>query len=77
MTFIETKTDIGLYFAVVQGQSNVADARDVMDAYNGSISSIFNAIGLADEYLADAQASDTELLLPVVGIIDDPFSAAV
>ena len=77
VTFIETKTDIGLYFAVVQGQSNVADARDVMDAYNGSISSIFNAIGLADEYLADAQASDTELLLPVLGIIDDPFSAAV
>ncbi|MCK0149997.1 DUF4214 domain-containing protein [Marivita sp. S6314] len=77
VAFIETKTDIGLYFAVIQGQSDVADARDVMDAFDGSISSLFNAIGLADDALAAAELGSTDLLLPVVGVIDDPFSAAV
>ncbi|MFP7674217.1 DUF4214 domain-containing protein [Marivita sp. S0852] len=75
VSYIETKTDIGLYYAVIQGQSDVADARDVMDAFDGTVPSVITALDLADDALADAQAGSTDLLLPVVGVIDDPFSA--
>ncbi|SHG71068.1 DUF4214 domain-containing protein [Marivita hallyeonensis] len=73
VAYIENKTDIGLYFAVVQGQSNVTAARNVMDAFDGSLASIDEAINLADTALASAEASDTELLLPVIGVIASPF----
>lgn len=71
--YIENKTDIGLYFSAIQGQSNLAAANDVMDAFNGSADSVQDAQSLADAALAAAENGDTELLLPVIGVIESPF----
>lgn len=74
VAYIEAKTDIGLYFAVIQGQSNLTAANTVMDAFDGSAASLSAAQTLSDDALADAVVSDTELLLPVIGVIDNPFA---
>lgn len=73
VAYVDAKTDIGLYFAVIQGQNNTDDATDVMDTFNGTTESIMDAVSLSDTTLAEAIDSSTELLLPVVGVIDSPF----
>lgn len=74
VAYIESKTDLGLYFAVIQGQSNLTAANAVMDAFDGTAGSLTSARDLSDTAFLDAQASNTELLLPVVGVIDAPFA---
>ncbi|OSQ52515.1 DUF4214 domain-containing protein [Marivita geojedonensis] len=74
VAYIENKTDIGLYFAVIQGQSDVAAANSVMAAFDGSASSIDAAQALSDAALSDAVAGSSDLLLPVVGVVDSPFA---
>ncbi|MCR9156705.1 MAG: DUF4214 domain-containing protein [Rhodobacteraceae bacterium] len=74
VAYIEDKTDIGLYFAVVQGQNNLAAANSVMDAFNGSAESLSAARDLSDASLIVAETGSTDLLMPVVGVIDNPFA---
>lgn len=74
VAYIESKTDLGLYFSVIQGQSNLTAANAVMDAFDGTASSLIAAQALSDTALADAESSSTELLLPVLGVIDNPFA---
>jgi hypothetical protein len=71
---IEAKTDLGLYFAVIQGQNDLAAANSVMNAFDGSADSLVTAQGLADASLAAAVSGSTDLLMPVVGVIDTPFA---
>lgn len=73
VAYIEAKTDIGLYFAVTQGQNNLDDARAVMDTFNGSENSVTDAIAVADAAYQEALASTDTLLMPVVGVIESPF----
>jgi len=75
--YIENKTDIGLYFAAIQGQSNLTAANDVMSVFNGSAQSVETAQSLADASLAAAETGTTELLLPVIGVVDNPFAEVV
>lgn len=74
VAYIEGKTDLGLYFAVIQGQNNLNAANSVMDAFNGSAQSLATAQALSDTSLATAEAGSTDLLMPVVGVIDTPFA---
>jgi len=74
VAYIEGKTDLGLYFAVIQGQNNLNAANSVMDAFNGSAQSLATAQALSDASLATAEAGSTDLLMPVVGVIDTPFA---
>lgn len=74
VAYIESKTDLGLYFAVIQGQNDIAAANSVMDAFDGSADSLTIAQGLSDASLATAEAGNTDLLMPVVGVIDNPFA---
>ncbi|MGJ8602520.1 MAG: DUF4214 domain-containing protein [Marivita sp.] len=74
VAYIENKTDIGLYFAVIQGQSDLEAANAVMDAFNGTVGSLSTAQALADAAFAEAQSGSTDLLLPVVGGIANPFA---
>lgn len=73
VAYIENKTDIGLYFAVVQGQNNLEAANSVMNEFNGSAASLQDAISLADSAYATALDSSTDLLMPVIGVVDTAF----
>ena len=71
--FIENKTDLGLYFAVIQGQNNLTAAQNVMDIFDGSQESLLDAAAASADAYDLALASDTELLMPVIGVVDSPF----
>jgi hypothetical protein len=74
--YLETKTDIGAYFAVHKGMSNVDSASAAMALFDGSQASIDDAVAAIDGYYQDALAPlDGEFLMPLIGVLDDPFSA--
>ncbi|MEM9249364.1 MAG: DUF4214 domain-containing protein [Pseudomonadota bacterium] len=73
---ITDKADIGLYYAVTRGMSDVEDAADAMELYDGSDASKLAARDAIDGYYADAlSADDGAFLLSLVGVADDPFAA--
>ncbi|WP_435673270.1 DUF4214 domain-containing protein [Marivita sp.] len=74
--YLSDKTDIGTYFAVIRGLSDLPDANAVMDLVvrgdQGSIDTAFEAI---NAIYADALDADTgAFLIQLVGIVDDPFT---
>ncbi|MCX7560297.1 DUF4214 domain-containing protein [Sulfitobacter sp. F26204] len=73
--YLATKTDIGTYFGVIKGLSDVADATAAMQLYlRGDDSSIQGAIDKIDqEYAAALSDSNGEFLMQLVGVVDDPF----
>jgi hypothetical protein len=73
--FLATKSDIGAYYAVIRGLSDVPDARSVMSRYDGSTASIRAAVDLADSFFdAASDPNNGDFLFPLVGVIDDPFA---
>ncbi|MFG6531958.1 MULTISPECIES: DUF4214 domain-containing protein [unclassified Sulfitobacter] len=75
--YLETKTDVGAYFAVTKGMSDVDNAIEVMDFYDGSEAGVDAAINAADSFYADAlNATTGDFLMPIVGVLDDPFAMA-
>jgi hypothetical protein len=75
--FLETKTDIGAYFAVHKGMSDVDDAVAAMALFDGSAGSVDNAVAAIDGFYADALDPSTgEFLMPLVGVLNDPFAIA-
>ena len=70
---VSDKADIGLYYAVVKGLSDVEDARAAMEAYDrGSPAS-----GLAAARdMIDGFADEAGFTMRLVGVIDDPFAMA-
>ncbi|PWL36470.1 DUF4214 domain-containing protein [Marivita sp. XM-24bin2] len=73
--YLENKTDIGTYFAVTRGMSDVDNAIAVMQTFDGSTDSIDAAIAATDAFYASAiDADDGEFLLQIVGVIDNPFA---
>lgn len=74
--YLENKIDIGAYFAVHKGMSNVENAAAAMSLFDGTLDSITNAVSAIDGYYADALSpTDGEFLMQLVGVLDDPFSA--
>ncbi len=72
--FLADKTDIGALYAVHRGMSDVDNAIAVMSQFDGSDSSLASAVAAIDQFYA--QAVDPEsgsFLMPVVGVLDNPF----
>ncbi len=74
--YLESKADLGAYFSVIKGMSDVDNAIDVMTRFDGTQEGLTAAIGAVDAHYASAlDATNGEFLMPLVGVVDDPFSA--
>ena len=72
--YLETKTDLGIYYSVILGMSDVEDARDAMAIYDGTAASVTAARAEMDADYAEAlDPVSGEFLMPLVGVVDDPF----
>jgi hypothetical protein len=72
--YLITKTDIGAYFSVHKGMSEVSDASTAMALYDGTSASVTAAVDAIDGFYADALDADNgDLLVQLVGVLDDPF----
>lgn len=55
--------------------SDVENASAAMALFEGSEASIEQTVAAIDDYFAEALDADTgEFLMPLVGVIDDPFA---
>lgn len=74
--YLSEKTDIGTYFAVIRGLSDLDEADAVMQLFErGDQGSIAEALLAADAAYSDALAADGgDFLIQLVGIVDDPFA---
>jgi hypothetical protein len=74
--YLENKVDIGAYYAVHRGMSDVENASAAMALFDGSPSSIGDALNAIDGYYQAAlDPYIGDFLMPVVGILDNPFVA--
>jgi len=75
--YLANKTDIGVYFAVTKGMSDVGNATSAMQTFGDQVvSDVSGAVAAIDGFHADALDPETgEFLLELVGVIDDPFAA--
>lgn len=74
--FLATKTDIGALYAVHCGISDVDNAIAVMSQFDGSESSLSEAVSTIEQLYSAALDPDTgAFLMPVVGVLDNPFDA--
>ncbi len=73
--YLSEKTDIGTYFAVIRGLSDVNDADAVMQLFQrDDQGSIAEALLAADAAYSDALAADGgDFLIQLVGIVPDPY----
>lgn len=73
--YLATKTDIGAYFAVLKGMSNVDNASAAMALYDGTNSGLTSAVAAIDAFHQSAlDPVSGEFLMPLVGVLDDPFA---
>ena len=74
--YLSEKTDIGTYFAIIRGLSNLDEADAVMQLFQrGDQGSIAEALSAADAAYSDALAADGgDLLIQLVGIVPDPYA---
>ena len=73
--FLTNKTDIGAYFAVHKGMSDVDNASSAMALFDGTDVGIDAAVAAIDGHYADAlDPANGEFLMQVVGVLDDPFA---
>ncbi|OAN97585.1 DUF4214 domain-containing protein [Sulfitobacter geojensis] len=71
---LSIKTDIGAYYSVTKGMSDVDNAAAAMALFDGSAGSVTAAQAAIDGYFAAAVESDSGMfLMPLVGVLDDPF----
>jgi hypothetical protein len=75
--YLKNKVDIGTYFTVIKGMSNGQNGKEVMELFDGSQQSIEDAIEATDQfYTAALDPNDGEFLMPLIGVLDDPFAVA-
>lgn len=68
------KVDIGAYFAVHRGMSDVDNAAAVMSLVDGTLTGKASAFNAVDDFYTDAlDPFDGEFLMPLVGVLDSPF----
>ena len=73
--YLENKIDIGAYFAVHKGMSDVENASAAMALFTGTNASINDAVNAIDGFYQDALSPNNgEFLMPVIGVLDDPFA---
>jgi len=76
-SYLDAKVDIGTYFAVIRGMSDVEDAVLAMQLFDGTEVSIMEAAAAIDDIYTEALDPNTgEFLMPLVGVLDDPFAIA-
>jgi hypothetical protein len=74
--YLDNKVDVGAYFAVHKGMSDAANAKAAMELYDGTESSIDQAVTAIDDYYQGALDPESgEFLVQVVGVLDNPFAA--
>lgn len=72
--YLDDKVDIGAYFAVSKGMSDLDNASAAMAAFEGSETSKDNAVAAIDGYHQEALDPDSgEFLMPGVGVLDPLF----
>ncbi|WP_281993538.1 DUF4214 domain-containing protein, partial [Sulfitobacter geojensis] len=72
--YLDSKVDIGAYFAVHRGMSDVENASAAMALFDGSQGSIDQAVAAIDGFYQDAlDPNNGEFLMQVVGVLDSPF----
>lgn len=73
--YLDTKVDIGAYFAVHRGMSDTDNASAAMALFDGSQGSVNDAVAAIDGYYQDAlDPLNGEFLMQVVGVLDNPFA---
>jgi len=73
--YLNSKIDVGAYFAVHKGMSDVSNASAAMAFFDGTQAGIDNAVSAIDGFYTNALDSSTgEFLMQVVGILDNPFA---
>jgi hypothetical protein len=72
--YLANKVTLGGHFAVTRGMSDVEDARNVMQGFDGSIASLQARIEESDTFYETALSSDNGgFLMQLLGINDAPF----
>ena len=76
-SYLDQKTDIGTYYAVIRGLSDVTDASEAMQLFvRGDESTVQTAVARVDQEYNEAIAADSGVfLMPLVGVADNPFEA--
>ena len=75
--YLDSKVDVGAYFSVIKGMSDVGSASAAMALFDGTQAGINNAVNAIDSFYQDAlDPNDGEFIMQVVGILDDPFAIA-
>ncbi|MFK7835890.1 MAG: DUF4214 domain-containing protein [Sulfitobacter sp.] len=73
--YLANKTDLGAYYAVHKGMSEVGNASAAMALFDGTQDSLNTAIAAIDGFHQAALSATTgEFLMPLVGVLDDPFA---
>ena len=77
VAYLKGKTDLGIHFAVTRGLNDVDEARVAMDLFDGTEASVTAALQAIDSaHAAALDPDDGGFLLPLVGVLDDPFAVA-
>ena len=72
--YLAAKTDIGALYAVHRGMSDVDNAIAVMAEFDGSAGSVSDAVAAVDQFYSEAINPETgAFLMPLVGVLDNPF----
>ena len=70
--YLETKAEIGAYYAVVHGLNNVEVANASMQAFDGSLGSVTDAKTIIDNHAASVDtAFGSEFTIGVTGLVED------
>jgi len=72
--YLDSKIDVGAYFAVHKGMSDVVNASAAMDLIDGTDEGVGNAVSAIDSFYQDAiDPYNGEFILQLVGVLDNPF----
>ncbi|WP_439124592.1 DUF4214 domain-containing protein [Marivita sp.] len=72
--YLAAKTDLGTLFAIRHGMSDLEDAADVMNTFDGSEATFDVANTMIDTFFAEASDPlQGDFLMPLVGVLDDLF----
>ncbi|MDF3414667.1 DUF4214 domain-containing protein [Sulfitobacter sp. M57] len=73
--YLSTKTDIGAYYSVTKGMSDTDNASAAMALFDGTQGSVTETQTAIDGYFEAASEADSGMfLMPLVGVVDDPFA---
>jgi serralysin len=72
--YLDSKVDIGAYYAVHKGMSNVANASAAMQLFDGTQAGTDRAVQAIDDFYASAtDPTSGEVLIQITGVLDNPF----